>query len=133
MEQHSSGGNFLLRLNGEAWVILEHAYLTEATTYDWKYELNNSLQPPSILFCGLQHFPHRLDERVVYGQLTTPFYSGQVSFEINGLKYDSYIYPDTRKMTEEQYQLMLSDILEEASLCFEHSNIETGIEADQHS
>lgn len=133
MEQHSSGGNFLLRLNSETWVTLEEAYLIEATTYEWKYELSSSVQPPSIRFCGLQHFPHKLDEREVFGYLTTPFYSGQVSFEINGMKFDSYIYPDSRKMTEEQYNLMLSDILQEASLCFEHSDIETGIEADHYS
>lgn len=36
-------------------------------------------------------------------------------------------------MTQEQYHLMLSDILQEAPLCFESSNIETGITADQHS
>lgn len=133
MEQHSSGDNFLLRINGEAWVTLDEAYLTEATTYDWKYVMNDLEQRPSIQFCGLQHFPLRMSEGEAYGQLSTPFYSGQVTFEINGVKLDSYIYPDTRKMTQDQYHLMLSEILQEASLCFEHSDIKTGIEADQHS
>lgn len=133
MEQHSSGGNFLLRTNGEAWVALEEAYLTEGTTYDWKYVLHGLEQSPSIQFCGLPQFPHRVVQGEAYGQLTTPFYSGQVYFEINGIKFETYIYPDDRKMTEEQYALMLSDILQEASICFEYSNIEAGIEVDQHS
>lgn len=133
MVQHSSGGSFLIRSKGEEWVALEETYLTEASTYEWKYVMNGLERPPSIHFCGLAYFPHRIEEGVAYGQLSTPFHSGQVTFEINGEKLDSYIYPDSRKLTQEQYHLMLSDILQEASLCFEYSDIETGIEVDQHS
>lgn len=133
MEQRSSGGDFLLRLNGEAWVTLEDAYLIEATTYDWKYVMKDLEPQPSIQFCGLQHFPNRICEGEVYGQLTTPFYSGQVSLVINGVVFDTYIYSDTRKMTQEQYHLMLSEILQEASICFEHSGIEMGVDADDRS
>jgi predicted component of viral defense system (DUF524 family) len=133
MGQHSSGGNFWLRSTGEPWVVLEEAYLTEASTYEWKYVMNGLEQPPLVHFCGLLHLPHRLVESEAFGQLTTPFFSGQVSFEINGVKINSYIYPDVRKMTQDQYCLMLSDILQEASLCFGDSDIKKGIEADQHS
>ncbi|BCG58106.1 hypothetical protein PUR_15310 [Paenibacillus sp. URB8-2] len=122
-----------MRSADEAWNVLEEAYLTEASTYEWKYVMDGIEQTPLIHFCGLLHLPHRVEEGEAYGQLTTPFFSGQVSFDINGMKLDSYIYPDARKMTQEQYHLMLSDILQEAPLCFESSNIETGITADQHS
>ncbi|XOJ01567.1 DUF2357 domain-containing protein [Paenibacillus polymyxa] len=133
MVQHSSGGNLLLRLKGEMWVTLKEAYLTEASTYEWKFVMEDMKQAFSIGFCGLPYFPNRIKEGIAYGQLTTPFYSGKVTFEINGEKHDSYIYPDSRKLTQEQYDLMLSDILEEASLCFENSNIKAGIEVDQLS
>ncbi|AIQ56199.1 DUF2357 domain-containing protein [Paenibacillus borealis] len=133
MEQRNSGGNFWLRLADEEWNVLEEAYLTEASTYEWKYVMDGNEQPPLIHFCDMLHLPHRLEEGEAFGQLTTPFFSGQVYFDINGMKLGSYIYPDARKMTEEQYDLMLNDILQEASLCFEYSNIETEITADQHS
>lgn len=133
MDLLNSGGKFWLRSNNEAWVVLEDAYLTEATTYDWKYVMSGTEKLPSIRFCGLPHFPQRVADGEAFGQLTTPFHSGEVFFELNGKEFKSYIYPDTRKMTQEQYHLMLSDILEEASLCFEFSDIKTGIEADQRS
>ncbi|OMD42664.1 DUF2357 domain-containing protein [Paenibacillus odorifer] len=133
MEQHNSGGNFWIRSTGEEWVVLEEAYLTEASTYEWKYVMNGIEQPPVIHFCGQLLPLHRLEKHEAFGQLITPFSSGQISFEINGTKLDSYIYPDVRKMTEEQYHLMLGDILHEASLCFEYSDIKIGITVDQHS
>ncbi|TMV47038.1 DUF2357 domain-containing protein [Paenibacillus mesophilus] len=133
MEQHSSGGKLLLRSNDKVWVALEEAYLTEATSYEWKYIMDDLGQLPSIYFCGLALFPHRVQQGEAYGHLTTPFQSGKVHFQINGVQLETYIYPDSRKMTEEQYHLMLNDILKEASLCFEYSHIEAGIDADQHS
>ncbi|OMD93549.1 DUF2357 domain-containing protein [Paenibacillus odorifer] len=133
MEQHNSGGNLWMRLAGEEWVVLEEVYLTEASTYEWKYVMNGIEQPPIIYFCGQLLPLHRLEKHEAFGQLITPFSSGQISFKINGTKIDSYIYPDARKMTEEQYHLMLGDILNEASLCFEYSGIEIGITVDQHS
>ncbi|NHN34409.1 DUF2357 domain-containing protein [Paenibacillus agricola] len=133
MGQHSSGGNFLLRLSGEAWLPLEEAYLVEASTYEWKYVMTGLEPPPLIRFCGLPQAPHRLEAHEAYGQLITPFYSGQVTFEINAELFESYIYPDPRKLTQEQYNLMLSEILQEAPLCFNYSEIETGIQADRHS
>lgn len=133
MDPLSSGGEFWLRAPNEAWVVLKEAYLTEGTTYDWKYVMHGTEQFPLVQFCGLPHFPHRVEDGEAFGQLTTPFHSGQVSFDLNGCKFETYIYPDNRKMTQEQYDLMLSDILEEASLCFEFSDIKTGIEANQRA
>lgn len=133
MEQHSSGVNFWLRSNGEAWTPLEDAYLTEAVTYEWKVVMHESEQLPSISFCGLAVIPHRVQQGEAFGQLTTPFQSGKVHFQVNGVRVETFVYPDSRKMTQDQYNLMLSDILQEASLCFEYSHMETGIDADQHS
>lgn len=79
------------------------------------------------------HHPQRIENDEAVGTLTTPFHSGHVVFNINGEAINSYIYPDSRKMTQEQYSLMLSDILQEAALCFEHSDISTGVEVDQRT
>lgn len=73
MEQHNSGGKFWLRSADEAWNVLEEAYLTEASTYEWKYVMDGIEQTPLIHFCGLLHLPHRVEEGEAYGQLTTPF------------------------------------------------------------
>ncbi len=131
MEQPSFGGRLQLRTTGEIWIPLEETYLTEGTSYDWRYDLQSSEQAPSICFCELPLFPIRISQGFAYGQLTTPFYSGQVRIEVDGFKLGSYLYSDDRKMTQEQYDRMLHDILEEASLCFEYSNIEIGIDANQ--
>ncbi|WP_278739830.1 DUF2357 domain-containing protein [Paenibacillus macerans] len=86
---------------------------------------------PTLRFCGLPLTPNQAGEYEVSGQFTTPFHSGLVQFELGGMEVETYIYPDSRKMTQEQYDLMLSDILQEASLVFEVSHIETEIDAEQ--
>ncbi|SDO87384.1 hypothetical protein SAMN04487897_12527 [Paenibacillus sp. yr247] len=132
MAQLSFGGNFLLRQSGEPWLPVDEAYLIEATTYEWKFMMIDGA-PPVFRFCGLQHFPHKQMNGEAYGVLTTPFHSGQTTIELNGETFISYIYPDPRKMTQDQYSIMLSDILQEAALCFEDSEIATGIDANERS
>lgn len=133
MGPRSSGGRLLLRGQGEAWTPVEEAYLTEASTLDWKMEFADRREFVPFSFGGLPQYPHHLGDDAAYGSLATPFHSGHVIFEIDGVSLDSYIYPDARKLTQEQYERMLSDILDEASLCFEYSNFETGIEASGRS
>lgn len=133
MEQPNSGDRLWLRSPNEAWYELGKAYLMEATTYEWRLEGRNEKRLPKLQFCGVPLIPIHYDERFIYGEVTMPFQSGQISFEIEGTVYETYLYADSRKMTQEQFDHMISDILKEASLCFKHSEVKIGIQADERS
>jgi predicted component of viral defense system (DUF524 family) len=122
MEQPSSGVKFYIKSHEEGWLPLEDAYLREATSYEWKLEGESN---PVILFNGmpLLYVPN---ETGVRGTLLTPFQSGKVTIEVNVTYLKTYIYTDERKMTTEQYEIMLQEILEEAAVCFDYSGLDKG-------
>jgi predicted component of viral defense system (DUF524 family) len=121
MVQPSSGVRLFIRTIDEGWVSVEDAYLREATSYEWKIEEEN----PTVLFNGMP-LPFLSTNTGINGTLITPFQSGEATFEVNGVQIKTYIYTDERKMTMVQYEIMLNDILEEASVCFQYSGLNKG-------
>ncbi|MCQ6265125.1 restriction endonuclease-like protein [Fictibacillus sp. WQ 8-8] len=101
---------------------IKEAYLREATSYEWKLEGESN---SAVLFNGIP-LPSILNDAGVTGTLITPFQSGEAVFEINDYSITTYIYTDERKMTNEQYDWMLSDILSEAAVCFNYSGLNKG-------
>ncbi|MBH0160450.1 DUF2357 domain-containing protein [Fictibacillus sp. 26RED30] len=122
MEQPSSGVKFYIQSHEEGWLTLEEIFLREATSYEWKLEGKSN---PVILFNGMP-LPYVPNESGVRGTLQTPFQSGEATIEINGTHLKTYIYTDERKMTTEQYEIMLREILEEAAVCFDYSGLDKG-------
>lgn len=59
----------------------------------------------------------------------TPFQSGSVEVSINGQYFETFIYPDSRKLTEQQFDLMIEEILEESNICFQLSGLEREVSA----
>ncbi|WP_168413134.1 DUF2357 domain-containing protein [Bacillus salacetis] len=59
----------------------------------------------------------------------TPFQSGIVHIFLNGKEWETYVYPDSRKLTEQQFECMISDILEESNSCFQLSSLEKKVNA----
>ncbi|WNQ12218.1 DUF2357 domain-containing protein [Paenibacillus aurantius] len=56
------------------------------------------------------------------GEVMMPFQSGMITFTIEQTErknVKSYLYPDRRKLTESEYQRMITDILTEAAACFQ--------------
>lgn len=119
----SSGGSLFLRRPGENWTVLDEAFLTEATEYEWRLELEG--ENPAKLQIQFSAMPllYNATETGVEGRFVTPFQSGETSFQVNDHVFRTYIYPDSRKMTEDQYEMMLSDILEESAACFQLSGL----------
>lgn len=125
MEQPSSGVNLYFRSNGKGWLPLEEAYLREATSYEWKLESEIN----SVILFNRMPLPVVPNETGVRGTLQTPFQSGEATIEINGTHLKTYIYTDERKMTIEQYEIMLREILEEVAVCFDYSGLDKGFNA----
>ncbi|OLS33745.1 hypothetical protein [Bacillus sp. MRMR6] len=81
----------------------------------------------------MQHLPVPMNKSQEgwEGVLETPFQSGIVSFTITSQEaediIETYIYTDHRKLTEQQYNLLLEDLLKEASICFQQSGLESNI------
>ncbi|WHY73781.1 DUF2357 domain-containing protein [Fictibacillus enclensis] len=119
MDQPSSGVKFFIQTFNEGWVSFDHVYFQEATSYRWKIE--GEFQP-NILFNGAL-LPFTITETGVKGTLITPFQSGEAVFIINDTEHKTYIYPDDRKVTNEQYEIMLNEILNEAAVCFDYSGL----------
>ena len=129
MAQLNFGASFYIRCLGEHWVLFDEMHLVEATEYEWKWE-----QPPINLVLSVIFFriplSYRPTDSGISGNFITPFQSGHVTLELCGERYDTYLYPDSRKMTEVQFELMMTDILEEATLCFDYAGLDIGIDTD---
>ncbi|MGH4121248.1 DUF2357 domain-containing protein [Clostridium sp.] len=148
MEQLSSGDRIstLGTSNGQevqifdevekTWVKIEEAYLEEAKVYSWR--INNekliyiTMQAVPLLMlksCGNDHNFNGFS-----GTIQTPFASGIIDFNINidgsTQIVKSFVYPDSRKITLEQYENMIYDILEEANICLKYSGL--GMSIDTH-
>ncbi|WP_078544721.1 DUF2357 domain-containing protein [Litchfieldia alkalitelluris] len=114
----------------KSWVSLNKVYLEEARSYRWRTRSKQAFQ------FHMQHLSLPMNKTLEgwEGIFETPFQSGIVSFAITsqiGVDYiDNYIYTDHRKLTEQQYTILLDDLLKEASICFQQSGLETNIAAN---
>jgi hypothetical protein len=129
MEPLSFGDSFLVRSGGSEWVPIEKAYFTEATEYEWLWEHTTF----SVLLMQGVPLTYRKVDSGVTGQFMTPFQSGQLSFKADQCTYLSYVYPDDRKITAEQYDTILRDILDEAAVCFDHTGLTLPISTEDRS
>ncbi|WP_078427750.1 DUF2357 domain-containing protein [Alkalihalobacterium alkalinitrilicum] len=129
MERLNSGDSFLeLWNNHNGWIPFQEAYLTEATEYKLRYNGN----PSDVRIQGIP-LPFYHGEKGYLATFITPFQSGSLNVTVNGQGYETYIFPDSRKLTEEQFNQMLEDILEEANSCFQLSGLEINVDSTGRS
>ncbi|WP_147532295.1 DUF2357 domain-containing protein [Bacillus marasmi] len=129
MEPHNSGDSTLeLWDSTQGWIPFIEAYLTEATEYKLRF-IGNSVD---VVIQGVP-LPFYQQQNGFYAVMITPFQSGTLNVSINGESFENYIYPDNRKLTEVQFNLMLEEILEEANSCFQLSGLETKVTASGRS
>jgi hypothetical protein len=129
MEPLSSGDNKLEIWDAEqGWIDISEAYLTEAAEYKLRYPGDTV----KVTFQGVP-LPFYQQGQFLYASLLTPFQSGSLKITVNGKEIESYVYPDHRKLTEEQYNVMIEDILDEANICFQLSGLETQVNATGRS
>jgi hypothetical protein len=125
MEPLSSGDNNLEIWDaGQGWIHITDAYLTEAAEYKLRY-IGDQVD---VRIHGVP-LPFYKQEDTFFATMLTPFQSGTLRISLNGLEFESYIYPDQRKLTEEQYNLMIEEILEEAAICFQLCALEIKVNA----
>jgi hypothetical protein len=129
MAQLNFGASFYIRQQGEPWLLFDEIHLREATEYEWKWEKPPLDIPLTVLFFRMP-LSYRQTPSGVGGNFVTPFQCGEASLELCGERYDTYLYPDSRKMTEQQFGLMMSDILEEATLCFDYAGLNIAIDTE---
>jgi hypothetical protein len=125
MEPHNSGDRFLEVWDvQQGWIPFLDAYLTEANEYKLRFKGNQ-------LDVRMQDIPLPFyqDQNCYYATFITPFQFGTLKVFLNGEINETYIYPDNRKLTEEQFTIMLGEILEEANSCFQISGLETNVSA----
>ncbi|MEE6453120.1 DUF2357 domain-containing protein [Gottfriedia acidiceleris] len=125
MELHSSGVNIYIWDN--AWIKLSDAYLIEGMSYRWKADLSDAFK----FLLNRVAIPLNKTDYGWEGVIEIPFYSGEVLFTVNDESIKQYIYPDDRKLTNEQFSVMLENILDEAELCFEMSGLEKSVSTDK--
>jgi predicted component of viral defense system (DUF524 family) len=133
MELLNSGDNLpCLEVNDkteECWVRLEEAYFEEAASYKWRFNSED------LDYFTMQGIPQSMVKNNLgyEGILQTPFNAGNISFELKTLSktviINSFIYPDSRKLTIKQYEGMISDILKEANICLKYSGLSLSLEA----
>ncbi len=109
------------------WVSLKKVYLEEARSYRWRSRTKQAFQ-----FRMQQlSLPMTKTHEGWEGVFETPFQSGIVSFMTTSQDGEdiikNYIYTDHRKLTEQQFNILLADLLKEASICFQQSGLETNI------
>jgi predicted component of viral defense system (DUF524 family) len=134
MEPLNSGVNLLVWDSSfNSWLDIKEVYLEEAKPYRWKCETTEEIK------LTLQQVPLPMlkAEYVWEGVFETPFQSGLITFELSTVNQnvliETYVYPDGRKITFEQYQLMLQEIIEEATICFQESGLQTNVNASGKS
>ncbi|MBE1444737.1 DUF2357 domain-containing protein [Paenibacillus sp. OAS669] len=120
MDQPNSGDDLFLWCPDQLeWVEIGDIRLEEAKTYRWR---TANPAPFRLLLNGIPQ-PMMRSEDGWEGELAMPFQSGQITFHIHrdGVReISSYLYSDSRKLTEAEYQRMITDILQEAKVCFQH-------------
>ncbi|MFE7062046.1 DUF2357 domain-containing protein [Sutcliffiella sp. NPDC057660] len=113
----------------QTWVLLQDLYLEEAKMYRWKCTTDRMLR------LSMQRVPLPMTKTSDgwEGSFETPFQCGLVHFSVlvdnEDKVIESYIYTDSRKMTEQQYKLLLEEILQEAKICFQQSGLQSTVSA----
>ncbi|GAF66072.1 hypothetical protein BTS2_2972 [Bacillus sp. TS-2] len=122
MELLNSGDNLLeLWSDEQGWIPFLEAYLTEATEYSLRFvgtHVDVRVEGIPLPFYKGQQ------ENEFLATFIAPFQSGILQLFIHDHRYETYIYPDKRKITQEQFNQMLEDILNEANSCFQLSGLE---------
>ncbi|MCM3767712.1 restriction endonuclease-like protein [Neobacillus niacini] len=125
MVQPNSGADLLELFDvQQGWIPFLDGYLREAT----KYRLRFHGPRMDIRFQGIP-IPFFQEEGKGYATFLTPFQSGSVQLFVNGQEFSTFVYPDDRKLTEEQFSLMLEEILAEANSCFQLSGLTVHVNA----
>ncbi|WP_181778236.1 DUF2357 domain-containing protein [Rossellomorea aquimaris] len=106
-------------MTSEGWIPFEEAFLTEATEYKLRYEGAGI----DLRIHGVP-IPFHKEGNLFFTSLMTPFQSGSVQVFLNGKEYETFIYPDSRKLSEQQFDVMIEEILEESNSCFQLSGLE---------
>ncbi|WP_078551698.1 DUF2357 domain-containing protein [Bacillus alkalicellulosilyticus] len=106
------------------WIPFQEGHFIESTDYKLRYHGEQK----EVLILGLP-WPFYKKENKHMAQFTTPFQSGVFEIRFGNQTITSYIYPDDRKMTEQQYDLMLTEILEESNSCFQRSGLTVNVDA----
>ena len=111
----------------KSWVSLNKVYLEEGKSYRWRSWSDRAFQ------FRMQHLSLAMTKTHEgwEGVFETPFQSGIVSFSITSQEaediIETYIYTDHRKLTEQQFKILLEDLLKEAGICFQQSGLESNI------
>lgn len=117
----NSGDNIDFKcLDTGTWTPIQEMRFEEARTYRWRSMYKN---PFEFRFNGMQ-LPMVITDYGWEGEFMTPFQSGLVTFLIvqsEQRSVETYLFSDERKITETEYQQMITDILTEAVACFQHS------------
>jgi len=110
----------------KCWENISKAYLEEARMYSWRV-CNNKL-----IYITMQGVPQMMrkictsehNSNGFSGTIQTPFACGIIDFDINVdgniQKVKSFVYTDIRKMTLKQYEIMITNILDEANICLKY-------------
>jgi hypothetical protein len=125
MEQHNSGDSILELWDvQQGWIPFLEAYLREATEYKLRYteHLGN------VRIQGIP-VPFYQEQNKSFASFISPFQCGLLKVSINNVDFQTYVYTDDRKLTEEQFDCMLEEILEEANSSFQISGLETNVNA----
>lgn len=130
MEQLSSGDKILISpKDSDNWTSIEEVFLEEGKYYKWKY---NTEKDFTLTLNNIPLPMLRINNKWE-GQFQIPFYSGSIEFNLicdnirSSIK--QYVYPDSRKATEDEYNNMIKDILKEAAVCFEDSGYNVSVDA----
>ncbi|RWZ54619.1 DUF2357 domain-containing protein [Halobacillus fulvus] len=110
------------------WIPFSKAYLTEATEYQLRFKGEH----PDIRMQDVP-MPFYKRDSFHYATFLTPFQAGTLNVQVNGEQHDAFVYPDSRKLTAEQFDLMVEEILQEANICFQLSGLETGVDSSGRS
>lgn len=133
MVPHNSGADLeVWDTTNQTWVTLEEAMLQEARTYQWRRQNQN---PFHLLMQGVP-LPMVQSEKGWTGVFETPFQCGNVLFKLIGEKTVEilqYVFPDDRKMLVNDYEQMLTDILEEGMICFQMEGLERDVKSSGRS
>lgn len=123
MAQPSSGDNleFFCPDTGE-WTPIEQMRFEEARTYRWRTTYN----APFRFLLNSMPLPMVSTAYGWEGEWSAPFQSGMLVFTIEHEErktVETFLYSDKRKLTEDNFQQMISDILTEAAACFQHCGV----------
>ncbi|WP_062047372.1 DUF2357 domain-containing protein [Bacillus sp. JCM 19034] len=107
----------------QSWIPLEDVYLEEAKSYRWRCLTDEPFQ------FQMKQIPLPMTKvaKGWEGFFETPFQSGAITFKANGKTIENHVYTDSRKLTEQQFKILLDEIFQEATICFARSGLELSV------